>query len=46
MRSKGFVPHCFVDIKRWSIAPTIRDNNFRVPFNQLLEADVVYIKDP
>ena len=46
MRSKGFVTHCFVDIKRWSIAPTIRDNNFRVPFNQLLEADVVYIKDP
>ena len=46
MRSKGFVPHCFVDIKRWCIAPTIRDNNFRVPFNQLLEADVVYIKDP
>ena len=46
MRSIGFVPHCFVDVKRWSIAPTIRDGNFRMPFNQLLEADVLYVKDP
>lgn len=46
MRSQGFVPHCFLDVKRWSIAPTLRNNNFRVPFNQLLEADIVYIRDP
>ncbi len=46
MRSQGFTPHCYLDVKRWSIAPTIRDNNFRQPFNQLLEADMVYIKDP
>jgi FkbM family methyltransferase len=46
MRSKGFMPHCFLDVKRWSIAPTIRNNNFRSPFNQLLEADIVYIRDP
>lgn len=46
MRSNGFVPHCFVDVKRWSIAPTIRDRDFQVPFNQLLEADIVYVKDP
>lgn len=46
MRENGFVPHCFVDIKRWSITPTIRNNNFRIPFNQLLEADIVYIRDP
>lgn len=46
MRKQGFAPHCFLDVKRWSISPTIRQNNFRIPFNQLLEADIVYIKDP
>lgn len=46
MRAQGYVPHCFLDVKRWSITPTIRDNNFRIPFNQLLESDIVYIKDP
>ena len=46
MRSKGFVPHSFLDVKRWSIAPTTRNNNIRIPFNQLLEADIVYIKNP
>ena len=46
MRSQGFVPHCFLDVKRWSIYPTIFNNNFRTPGNQLLESDVVYIKDP
>ena len=46
MRDHGYVPHCFVDVKRWSIAPTVRNNDFRSPFNQLLESDIVYIKDP
>ncbi|MFM8745913.1 MAG: FkbM family methyltransferase [Aestuariivirga sp.] len=46
MRQQGFAPHCFVDVKRWAIAPTVFMNNFRVPGNQLLEADMVYVKDP
>ena len=46
MRSQGFVPHCFLDVKRWSVYPTIFNNNFRTPGNQLLESDIVYIKDP
>ena len=46
MRSNGFVPHCFLDVKRWSINPTIFNNNFRNPGNQLLESDIVYIKNP
>lgn len=46
MRSQGFVPHRFLEVKRWSIAPTIFDNNFRVPGHQLLESDIIYIKDP
>eukprot|EP01030_Chromulinospumella_sphaerica_P020570 gene20570-20486_t len=45
MRSHGYSPHLFIDIKRWSIAPTVFDGNFRIPGNQLLEADIVYIKD-
>lgn len=46
MRAQGYVPHCFIDVKRWSISPTIFNNNFRIPGNQLLESDIVYIKDP
>lgn len=46
MRSQGYVPHCFLEVKRWAIAPTVFHNNFRVPGNQLLESDIVYIKDP
>jgi len=46
MRAQGFAPHCFLDVKRWSIAPTIFNNNFRVPGNQLLESDIVYVRDP
>lgn len=46
MRAQGYVPHCFLDVKRWSITPTIFNNNFRVGGNQLLESDIVYIKNP
>jgi FkbM family methyltransferase len=45
MRSKGFIPHCFTNVKTWSIAPLIRNGEPRYPWNQLLEADIVYIKD-
>jgi FkbM family methyltransferase len=46
LRARGFAPHCFVDVKKWSITPTKRDGDYRKPFNQLLEADIVYIRDP
>ncbi len=46
LRKIGFVPHRFLDVKRWSITPTIFDNNIRNPGNQLLESDVIYVKDP
>jgi len=46
IRSQGFVPHKFTEVKRWSIAPTVFDNNFRIPGNQLLESDIIYIRDP
>lgn len=46
MRKNGFLPHKFESLKRWSVSPIIRDSNFRRPWNQLLEADIVYIRDP
>ena len=46
MRAHGFIPHRFTEVKRWSISPILRDNDPRAPFNQLLEADVVYMRDP
>jgi len=46
LRARGFMPHAFADLKRWSIAPVLRNNDMREPFNQLLEADVVYVRDP
>ena len=46
LRSIGYIPHRFLDVKCWSISPTIFNGNFRTPGNQLLESDVVYIKDP
>jgi FkbM family methyltransferase len=45
LRSQGFIPHRFMDIKRWPITPTVRNNDPRQPFNQLLEGDIVYIRD-
>ena len=46
MRAHGFLPHAFAELKRWSIAPVLRNNDIREPFNQLLEADLVYVRDP
>lgn len=46
MRKMGFVPHRILDLKRWSIAPIIFNDNIRSPGNQVLESDIIYIKDP
>lgn len=45
LRSQGFVPHAFTQVKRWAIAPLVLNNNPRQGLNQLLEADVVYVRD-
>ncbi len=45
LRDQGFIPHRFTDVKRWSISPVTRNNDPRLPFNQLLEGDIVYIRD-
>jgi FkbM family methyltransferase len=45
LRAKGFVPHCLAELKQWPIAPLVIDGNPRKPVRQLLEADLVYVRD-
>jgi len=45
LRSQGFIPHCFAGIKKLPIAPCVINNDPWTPLNQLLEADVVYVRD-
>jgi FkbM family methyltransferase len=45
MRSQGFIPHSFAALKNCVIAPCVINNNPRQPLNQLLEADIVYVRD-
>ena len=45
LREIGFIPHCFAAIKQWPIAPLVINNNPTQPLNQLLEADLVYVKN-
>ena len=45
MRRQGFMPHCFAALKQWPIAPCVVGGNPCKPLNQLLEADLVYVRD-
>lgn len=45
LRRQGFIPHCFVAVKKWPIAPCVVNADPRMPLNQLLEADMVYVRD-
>jgi FkbM family methyltransferase len=45
LRSQGFIPHAFQQLKKWPIGPLIFGNNPTLPLNQILEADVVYVRD-
>ncbi|MGH3560731.1 MAG: FkbM family methyltransferase, partial [Mycobacterium sp.] len=45
LRSQGFLPHSFPAVKRWAIAPIVFGGDFRIGQNQLLEADIVYVRD-
>lgn len=45
LRSQGFIPHCFAAGKQWPIAPLVVDHDPRLALNQLLEADMVYVRD-
>jgi FkbM family methyltransferase len=45
LRQQGFIPHRFAEVKTWPIAPHVLENNPWATANQLLEADVVYVRD-
>ncbi len=45
LRKQGFIPHSFVGVKHWPIAPFAYDEDALKPIRQVLEADVVYIRD-
>jgi FkbM family methyltransferase len=45
VRKLGFVPHTFAAINRRMIAPLFDEKNPHAALNQLLEADVVYVRD-
>ena len=44
LRQQGFVPHTFPAIKKWMIQPMMTDHP-HAALNQLLEADIVYVRD-
>jgi len=45
LRKMGFIPHSFFAIKNWMITPLVINNNPRIPLNQVIEGDVVYVRD-
>jgi FkbM family methyltransferase len=45
LRAQGFVPHCFAAVKLWPVAPCVINGDPRRALNQLLEADIVYVRD-
>lgn len=45
LRKQGFVPHAFTDVKQRMIAPLSDPSNPHAAMNQLLEADIVYVRN-
>ena len=45
LRNQGFIPHFFPAMKKWMISPMVINGDPRIPLNQLLEADIVYVRD-
>ena len=45
LRAQGFIPHAFAALKKWPISPLQFGGDPTRPLNQLLEADVVYVRD-
>ncbi len=45
LRALGFIPHCFAGVKTGMISPLAIDNNPWLALRQLLDADIVYVRD-
>ena len=46
LRSQGFVPHQFVSTRTWPMAPVVWADPLQQSARQLVEADVLYVRDP
>lgn len=45
LRAQGFIPHLVAEEKRWPIAPLRFDNDPLSAFRQIMEMDLVYVRD-
>jgi len=46
LREQGFVPHQFVTTRTWPVAPVVWAEPLQQAARQLVEADVLYVRDP
>jgi FkbM family methyltransferase len=46
LRGQGFVPHQFVTTRTWPLAPVVWADPLQQASRQLVEADVLYVRDP
>ena len=46
LRQQGFVPHQFVTTRTWPLAPVVWADPLQEASRQLVEADVLYVRDP
>jgi FkbM family methyltransferase len=45
LRTQGFIPHAFAALKKWPISPPQCEASSTQSLNQLLEADLIYVRD-
>ncbi|MCL2716474.1 MAG: FkbM family methyltransferase [Alphaproteobacteria bacterium] len=45
LRQQGFLPHCFGGVKKAIIPPLLLNNDCWTTLNQLLDGDLVYVRD-
>lgn len=45
LRKQGFIPHGFFGLKKLPISPCVFNGDPRVGLNQLVEADILYVRD-
>ena len=45
LRTLGFLPHCFAELKQRPLHPLLVDGDPKAGLRQLLEADLVYVRD-
>lgn len=46
LRAHGFAPHQFISVRTWPLAPVQWADPIEVASRQLVEADVLYVRDP